>query len=343
MATEHQVLSARDEPAEWDRFVDLSPQGSVFSRSWWLQTVAPDRWEIHVLRQEGKIVCGLAAARSRARLHERLGMPPLTQVLGALLSPPGSDGYERNLTREMELLEDLVGRLPEVGEFSIQFHPAFTNWLPFYWAGYAQTTRYTYALEDLSDLEAVFSGFAHSKRKNLKRAEQTVRVLEDLEADALYDNHVATLAAQGKRIAYSRDLYRRILEAAGSRGAGKTWYAVDERGRLHAAILVVWDRHSAYYLISSIDPAHRNSGAATLLVRKAIEHVAPLTRRFDFEGSMIRGVETSFRRFGARQVPYFRISRDRRGALSRAVGFLEGVQGRLARRVRGRRPRPSEE
>ena len=84
---------------------------------------------------------------------------------------------------------------------------------------------------------------------------------------------------------------------------------MDRDDNLHAAIFVVFDSKSAYYLISTIDPDFRNSGASTLLIKKAIEYLAPFTQRFDFEGSMIDGVENSFRRIGARQIPYFAITR----------------------------------
>ena len=200
--------------------------------------------------------------------------------------------------------------LPKYDLYDVCFSYNFTNWLPFYWAGYDQTTCYTYVLEDLTDLDEVFAGFAHSKRKNIKKAESQVTVKEDLSPQDFFANHEMTLAKQGQRINYSYDLFERVYQATHQRNAGKTWYAVDENGNLHAAILVVFDVKSAYYLVSTMDPDYRNSGAGTLLIRHAIAWVSKHTRKFDFEGSMIPGVEHSFRKFGARQKPYFRISRN---------------------------------
>ena len=194
----------------------------------------------------------------------------------------------------------------------MNFRYNFTNWLPFYWAGYGQTTRYTYVIPNLTDLNRVFSEFNHSKRKNIKKAEKLVSVCTDLPAKELYANHVLTLSKQGEQIAYNFDHLKRIYDAAYKNGCGKTWYALDDQENLHAAIFVIFDNKSAYDLISTIDPDFRNSGAATLLVRDAIAYVSQYTNRFDFEGSMIRGVENSFRKFGARQTSYFSISKDNR-------------------------------
>jgi hypothetical protein len=57
------------------------------------------------------------------------------------------------------------------------------------------------------------------------------------------------------------------------------------------------------------DPELRNSGANSLCMWEAIKFASTVTKAFDFEGSMIESVERFFRAFGARQVPYFQISK----------------------------------
>lgn len=318
---------------EWDAFVGCSPQGCVFCRSWWLEAVAPGQFEILTLRRGGRIVAGMPLVRYRRWGFQAIHMPQLTQTLGPLLGPPTSENYEKQLSNEMELLSALIAAMPRVAHTSFFCHPTITNWLPFYWAGYQQTTRYTYAIEDLSDPERVFANFAHMKRKNIKKAEKLVEVREDMEPRAFYDHHAASLRKQGETIFYSYELFERIHSATTARGAGKTWLAVDPSGNVHSAIFVVFDAASAYYLISTIDPEFRSSDSATLLVKHAIEYVASRTRRFDFEGSMIQGVESSFRKFGAVQRPYFHIHRN---DLPLPVRLALAVRNEVARSFRRR-------
>ena len=327
------ILRPSDSLDEWDRFVDESPQGCIFCRSWWLEAVCPNGFEILTLRKGGKIVAGMPMVISRKWGYTTVHMPQLTQTLGALLAPSNRKTYEGRLSHEMDLLESLVEAMPKFDHFSVNFHYNFTNWLPFYWAGYKQTTRYTYVLPDLTDLDRVFSGFAHMKRKNIKKAEKLVEVREDLSAEDFYANHLMTLRKQGKVISYSYELFKRIYDATYGNCSGKTWYAVDSQQNMHAAIFVVFDHKSAYYLISSIDPDYRNSGAVTLLLRDAIAYVSQYTKRFDFEGSMIRGVEFSFRKFGAIQTPYFNISKDNRPLYIKAYLGLYYQVGRALRRL----------
>ena len=46
-----------------------------------------------------------------------------------------------------------------------------------------------------------------------------------------------------------------------------------------------------------------------LLLWEAIQFSSDVTRKFNFEGSMIKSIEKFFRAFGGRQVPYLEITK----------------------------------
>ena len=300
-------MSFDDQLEEWDSFVDDSPQGCIFCRSWWLRAVCPRGFEILTLRRGGKIVAGMPMPIYRGLGYKMIYTPQLTQTLGVLLPPWTSEKYESGLSKEMRILNELVAVIPSFSYFRMQFHHNFTNWLPFYWTGYKQTTLYTYVILDLTDLEGVFANFAHSKRQNIRKAERMVSVFTDLPAEDFYTNNVFTLRKIGEPIVFSFDHFKKIYDAAHRNGCGKTWYALDDQNNIHAAIFVVFDKKSAHYLVSTIDPDFRSSGAATLLLKEAIAHVSPYTSQFNLCGSMIRGIENSFRKLGGIQTPYLSI------------------------------------
>ena len=52
------------------------------------------------------------------------------------------------------------------------------------------------------------------------------------------------------------------------------------------------------------------------------KYAAGVTKHFDFEGSMIEGVERSYRAFGAIQTPYFSITKTN----SKAFRFLKAIR-----------------
>ena len=106
------------------------------------------------------------------------------------------------------------------------------------------------------------------------------------------------------------------------KNCGKTIYASDQSGNIHSALFIIWNNYSAYNLISTIDPDYRNSGSTSLLIWEMIKYISDKTERFDFEGSMIEGVERSFRQFGAKQIPYFLIYKDKRNVLQKGLTYL---------------------
>jgi hypothetical protein len=282
----------------------------VFSQPWWLDAVCgSDGWDVSIVENARGIVATLPFLY---RTHHRSGhisMPALTQCFKLWISYTDPTKVEARLSQEKQVITELLHQLPQFESFVLNFDHSLTNWLPFYWQGFTQTTRYTYVIDDLTDLTAVFASFSHAKRKNIKRAESILKVGPELTAQEFYNHHVMTLEKAGKAINYDYALLEKIFQATRAHDCGKVFTAVDSDGLVHAAILVIWDPLQAYYLMSSIDPDHRSSGAATYLIQQAITDMRSKTKRFDFEGSMIEGVENSFRQFGTIQVPYFQIQK----------------------------------
>ena len=289
----------------------------IFSSDWWLDAVCgKENWDVIVIKKNANIVATMPYYFSSGRLTKTIGMPQLTQTLGPWLRISKTK-YADFLSEQKKLMTELIEKIPEFDFFSQNFHYSITNWLPFYWKGFSQTTKYTYVIDDLSDLESVWKNFCYSKQKNIKKAKKVVSVKFDLPAKKFYQNHEMTLSKQGEKIVYSYELFERMYNAGYAHDAAKTIYAIDDKGNIHAALFVIWDTQSAYDLISTIDPDFRNSGAASLLVKEIIEYVSTKTKKFDFEGSMIEGVENSFRQFGAIQKPYFNVYKDSRSSLQK--------------------------
>lgn len=125
--------------------------------------------------------------------------------------------------------------------------------------------------------------------------------------------NVETFARQNFRIPYSLEFVSRQDTALTSRNQRKLLAGEDASGRVHAALYLMWDSRTAYVHMVGGDPELRSSDAGQLLVWKALEFVSSIgLTEFDFEGSMIESIEAVRRAFGAKQVPYFAISKDNR-------------------------------
>jgi len=280
----------------------------IFQQPWWLEAVAPGSWDEVKLINKGKTQARLPYIKQKKIGLTLLMMPPFTQVLGPWLEPLQGK-YATRLSRQKQMMTDLIEQLPRFDYFKQNFHYSFDNWLPFYWKDFEQTTRYTYVLDDISDMDAVWSGIKGNIRREIRKARKQITVETDLGVEKLWNMHLKTFERQNETPDFSFETFKRLDDACKKHDARKAFFAIDEDGHMHAALYIVWDENSAYYLVGGADPKLRNSGASSLLMWEAINYVSERTQKFDFEGSMIESIERFFRGFGARQKPYFRITK----------------------------------
>jgi hypothetical protein len=299
----------------------------LFDQPWWLDAVAPGRWGEAVVEDEHGVHARLPYVVRRRLGVTMLAQPRLTPALGPWIEA-SSGGDAKRLAREHEAMGALIEALPRFDVFRQAFHPSVTNWLPFYWNGFQATVMYTYRLDDLTDLDAVWSGFRQSVRREIRKAERSVEVRTDLGLAAFLRVNEKTFRRQGRPLPHTWELVERLDAACARRDARRVLFAVDARDRVHAALYIVWDADSGYYLMSGADPDLRTSGAGSLLAWEAIRFCAGVTRCFDFEGSVVPSLERFFRAFGARQVPYLQVSRSNlRGRAAAAAQQLAGARG----------------
>jgi hypothetical protein len=315
-------------------FSASEPTLPIFSRDWWLDaTAGPNDWDAAIVTKAGRVVAAMPYTLRRRFGMKVIGQPALTHKLGPWFRL--ADGKQATrLAQEKELMQALIDQLPPFDHFTQNWHYGRTNWLPFSWNGFQQTTRYTYVLEEVTQSDQVWAGFEPKVRKDCNKAAQRfgLQVRDDLPLDAFLDLNRKTFSRQNMAVPYSDDFVRRLDAACAERGCRKFFIAVDEEGRNHAGNYIVWDGNTTYSLMAGADPALRNSGATSLCFWEAIRHAVGTTQRFDFAGSMMEPVERFFRGFGATQVPYFCI----RKTPSRLLRLREGMLSVAKREAGGR-------
>ena len=302
----------------------------LFSRDWWLDAVCDgsENWDVAIVEKGGKVMASMPYYVKRKYGFTQIIQPPLTQTLGPWLRPSIAK-YAKSLAEQKKLMMALIDQLPDFDIFVQNWNHQNTNWLPFYWSGFSQTTRYTYILPDLNDEDSIWSGLQANIRTDIRKAKSRFKLTmkDDVGLDVFLRLNRLTFERQGKTLPYSDEFVRRLDAACNDHHCRKIWIAEDADGRQHAGVYIVWDEHSAYYLMSGADPELRNSGATSLCMWHAIRHAATVTQRFDFEGSMIEPVERFFRGFGALQTPYFTVSKTPRRLLRARRSLIDLLRG----------------
>ncbi len=289
-------------------FCQSQPALPIFSQPWYLDAVCgAANWEVILIKRGSQIVASWPYYVKQKAFFTYITLPYLTKTMGPYLIPTF-----RHLKQEHKIFAELIAQLPKVDFFNQDFHASITNWLPFKWAGFQQTTNYSYVIDELQNLDQVFARFSTDYRNNkIKKAQQQVKVVTDRSLRELYDVSKMSFDRQDLSYLLSFDFLQQLDEALVKHKARKMFFAVDANGRIHAALYLIWDQHTSYYLIAGDDPALRQSGASILLVWEAIQFSSRTLglAHFDFLGSMIPAIERVRRQFGAQQRAFFNLQK----------------------------------
>ena len=274
---------------------------NIFEQRWWLEAVAPDTsWHEQLLYNGDEVV-----ARWMMPAGNSFIMPPLTQTLGYWLSDKVASIHQGD--ERKELITQLIKTLPK--DVDICLPPENAYFLPFYWAGFTVKPRVTYRINDLSNLDAIYDSFWPILKKRIKSAANKVKVVESDDTDLLHALLKKTFERQHRSYHFSKEKLRHIYEVAKAHGAVKQLFAQDQEGNVHSGVLFLYDEKVCYYLVTGNDPEYRKSGANSLLLWEGLKFAAKHSQCFDFEGSMIEGVETFVRQFGGEMTVYYQLCR----------------------------------
>lgn len=287
----------------------------LFQQYWWMETVcAGKEWEVALALKGDRIEGAMPFL-----VRRRVGMvyvlqPQLTQYSGPHYCYPDGLSDAERVAFEHRVGRTLLRQLDAYKPIYVMQHcsPQITNWLPFYWDGFGQTTRYTYRLNDIGDSGRLFAAFDRDERqKKIRRLEGETQVRFDMTAAEFARFHRRYWQSKGERDLLDESFIVRVCESAVARRQGVIASLCDQEGQLLAARFAVFDSRCAYTLMSALEPSRYRNGYTETLVWGLLQWLADKTKAFDFEGSMDEGIEHFYRSFGAVQTPYFELSRCR--------------------------------
>lgn len=291
----------------------------IFVKPWYLDAVCEEGdWNAVVVEENNKIRAVLPYFFKRKWGFHYITMPPFVKFMGPFFAE------NPTLTEQHDLLEKLIAQLPKVDAFTQNFYYNITNWLPFYWNDFQQTTRYSYHLNVL-DLSTVYNNIHRKRRRYIEKAEEQglQTILKD-DIELFYQVNKKSFDRQKIKIPYTFEQFKHHDAALAAHNARQMFFAQDAEGRVHSVVYLIWDAQSSYFHIAGDDPDWRNSGAGILLIWEAIKFTKEKLglETFDFEGSMIQNVEYIRRQFGAVQTPYFTVWKYN----SRLLEFLQRLK-----------------
>lgn len=282
----------------------------LFLQDWWVQSACAGReWDVLFSRDAENKVCSMMPYLTEKRVWRRLiHMPELCPYGGAWLREDLWDSYEataavaRDLHRQMDEMK--------VAFYQQSFMPG--SRLPEAMAGigYRLKKRYTYVLEDTSDLNKVLDGFSKNKRKKLEKKTLTY-VTDTMTAEEFYQFHVACNAEKGKELWYSRELFLVLYEKSQERGVSKIICIRNAQNEPLAAAFVVWDKRMVYQLLNCYVHGDSDNGAREKLTFEVIRFASTMGLSVDFVSH-----RSYLKHYGATPREFYAVRRSRSPLIS---------------------------
>ena len=297
----------KDEYSIWNEFVDSSPQGSIFSKTWYLDSLNI-KYAILTVKYQDRIIAGIVLAKNEINTYAN---PMLDKYLGILFEPGSSNQHKRE-SNEYKAMELIAKECKKIKSFDYYFHPEFTNWIPFYWNEFTQRTRYTYRINfKEKSIGEIYKNFHHGiVKNNIKKGQKSgVEIRRNIPFEDLWELVDKTFLRQGSKSPFKKDKLKHYIQTLQSKKAFVTWGAYFDN-KCVAVGGVAYEPKSAYFLLNGIDIENMPRGANTYMIYEIIKFFSDKCGYFDFEGSMLPGVEPLYRKFGGERVPYMQIWND---------------------------------
>lgn len=297
-----------EEFAQWNKFVDEHPEGTVFHKTYWLEAINP-RIRVFTLWEDNEIKAGIALIKTKKNGVPGYHIPPYTQYFSPLYGKPAD--YKVALTIEHRCIKAILDEIVNINHIDFKLPRGHQSILPYHWMGFESSVNLTHIIT--GTLEDYLNGLNRNKARELKKLSALVKSGEITIGDDIKEAELIYLLQQTGE--------RKKFDANSKLAAGIVMNATDSfakkfvvRSRSHGLVsfgFFPYDNKAVYSLINASvrvsDPVLRTVNL--LVLYQAIEFALNSGRTFDFEGSMLPGVEAFFREMGGTQVPVYRVQK----------------------------------
>lgn len=280
-------------------------EATIFHERWWLECATGGAFDTVQLTENGQIVASLPYCLGSGFGFKAIVMPKLVHFMGPYISE-GEGNELTRFRRRLSLTRELIGKLPDVSSCAFKFHSAIVDTVPFQMEGFQTSVQFTHIIEP-QPASMVWDRMLSQRRTIIRGAEKShsIEVWDD--ADRFMDFYNDNLKKFGVKSYFNDGAARRLVREALKRKRGMIWVA-KAGNQPSAAIFCVWDRTTAYYLMTTRTP-ESHGGAVSLLIYEAIKAAMASGLVMDMDGLNASSSVRFLAGFGGKLVPRYFVTR----------------------------------
>ena len=312
-----EILHPHDSLEEWDRFVDDSPQGSIYSKSFWLKAitgVTGGTFRILAAFKGGNLFGGIGLHIRRSPLGNIMNCPILTPYNSIILKKPDSKYPDKVEAENLGITDALIQSLQTEGKYNIidiSNRPSITDIRSFKWKGWERDILYTYEIP-LYDLDAHVEILAHSIRKQIRKSQESgIRVAVHDDPEKFYSLFSMPFTRQKRAAPVCRSKFYELINELRPHNCYRMYFAELESGEAVSARIALFTKNeTAHDWVAGADPAYFQTGATPFLLWNIMKDLAGMGYRcLDLNGANIEHIARFKSEFGGKIAPYYAVSK----------------------------------
>ena len=278
----HYVKREDLEVEKYNNCIENSIQSRIYAFSWYLDIIA-DNWDV-LVQDDYEAV--MPVPWKQKYFIKYVTQPFFCQQLGVFSKHEISNEVIRNFIKEIPNKFFRIS-LQLNAENSIDSERL------------VKKNNYVLALNKTS--EVLIAGFSNNRKRDLKKAISSSLIIDEdisvkeffkfyLLNDKYYDKHNSI-----------KNVLENILQI---KNGSLKLYGIRSNGVLISCVLLLDDMKRVTYLVPVHNNLSKKNGAMTLLITTIIKKYQNSEYILDFEGSMVKGVASFYKSFGAEKEVY---------------------------------------
>ena len=271
----------------WDKFIELSEQGTIFCTSNWLSLYKND-YRIYGYYKGDNLLGGICGLVAPPYFDSGRDMP-LTPFMGVLVAPRNGAKYTSVISMHNEVTGKLMDEIVKsYWGISVSNHYTYPDVRPFLWRYYNPRVKYTYVLK-LDD--KMWDNFEKDTRYEISKDTRKVSVSVDIDHfDSLYQQ---TFERKSMERPVSSEMIHDVYTNF------KSVLYMTEDGE--AGAVFIFDSKRAYYILGASD----GTGSYGLIGFALASLKESGIKEVDFVGCNSENIARFKRGFGGILCPYY--------------------------------------
>ena len=292
----------------WDKFVENSEQGNLFSTSLWLEILNkyPDgNAKLLGVFNSNELLSGILLYGRKKAFLNIMAYPPLTPFTSIIFSDGKTSKFskiESTQKKIITLINDYLNK--NYNYIALQLEPSIKDIRPFLWIGWKSLVNYTYEI-DLSNIKYLWEKIDKDAKYEINKAKKSnVEVSGSNDIDEFLVLYEKTFLKQNLKMPLNKDFLKEMFEILSRKNKCRLYLAKTGENEIISGALTTWDDKKSYYLLAASDPDAK-LGANYLLLWNIIEDMSKNFKSMGLVGANIPNITKFKREFATKLVPYY--------------------------------------